>query len=55
MKRFARRWAPSLLALSAGCAGPYDEPGTSTYIVGTIFLILGVIAGAALIMSLNEG
>ena len=55
MKKFAKRWAPALLALSAGCAGPYDDPGTSTYVVGAIFLIIGIIAGVALIMSLNEG
>ena len=55
MKRFARRVTPALLALIAGCAGPYDDPSTSTYVVGAIFLILGIIAGVALIMSLNEG
>jgi hypothetical protein len=55
VKRIARRVTPALLALMAGCAGPYDDPGTSTYVVGTIFLILGIVAGVALIMSLNEG
>ena len=54
MKRLVRRAAASLILL-AGCAGPYDEPTSSTYILGTIFVVIGVIAGVALIMSLNDG
>ena len=55
MKRTLKRFAPAALALVAGCAGPYDDPSTSTYVLGTIFVIIGIALGAALIMSLNEG
>ena len=50
-----RRAAAASMALFAGCAGPYDEPTTSTYVLGTIFVIIGVALGVALIISLNEG
>ena len=55
MKRLARRVGPLALALLAGCAGPYDEPTTSTYVLGTIFVIIGIALGVAVVMSLNEG
>ena len=45
----------SPMALFAGCAGPYDDPTTSTYVLGAIFVIIGVAVGVALIISLNEG
>jgi hypothetical protein len=58
MKRALKRWrlaAGASAVLAAGCAGPYDDPTTSTYILGTIFIIIGVAAGVMLIMDLNDG
>ncbi|HEU4338630.1 MAG TPA: hypothetical protein VFS19_01060 [Planctomycetota bacterium] len=39
---------------TAGCAGPYEEPGSTAYVLGTIMIIIGVALGIALILSLNE-
>ena len=56
--RAARRFRtalPALLALAGGCAHHHEDPTTSTYVWGTIFLLIGVALGIAVIMSLNEG
>ena len=45
----------ALVALAAGCAHAYEDPSTSTYIIGGIFLLIGILVGVAVIMSLNEG
>ncbi len=57
MRRAARRIraaGPALLALASGCAHHAEEAGTSAYVLGSIFVLIGLIAGVALIFSLNE-
>ena len=50
-----RRVLVSAFVLTAGCAGhPYEEPGTTGYVLGTIMVIVGIALGVALIFSLNE-
>lgn len=46
MKRAARGirvGLPGLASLAAGCAGHYDEPSTGAYILGGLFILIGVI------------
>jgi hypothetical protein len=49
-----KRIAPAALAFMAGCAGPYDDPSTTTYVLGAIFVIIGIALGVALVMGLNS-
>ena len=54
MRRIALRSRMGLLGaavLAAGCAGPYDKPTTSTYIIGGIFVLLGLVLAYELIVS----
>ena len=55
MRRFKtglRAALPALAALAAGCAH-YGDTSTSAYVWGTVFILIGCIAGVAMIMSLN--
>lgn len=57
MKRTSSRFRGVLMGAvlaTAGCAGPYEEPGSTAYVLGTIMIIIGVALGIALILSLNE-
>jgi hypothetical protein len=36
-----------LAGLAAGCAGPYDNPSTSTYVIGALFILVGLALGYA--------
>ena len=53
MKRLAKRLAPVAAVLIAGCAGPYDDPTTSTYVIGAIFIIIGLALGYAVVTGSN--
>jgi hypothetical protein len=56
MKRLARKLRgaiPSACVLAAGCAH-YGDTSTSAYVMGTIFLLVGLALGVALIFSLNS-
>ncbi len=50
--RGLRAALPAMIALAAGCAH-HGETGTSAYVWGTLFLLIGIAAGVALILSLN--
>jgi len=52
LKRGFRAALPALAALAAGCAH-YGDTSTSAYIWGSVFILIGVIAGVAIILSLN--
>ena len=47
--RGARLAWPAAAALAAGCAH-HGDTGTSAYIFGTIFVLLGIALGVALIL-----
>ena len=49
MRRFARRLLPAGLVVAAGCAHHHDT-GTSAYVFGTIFILIGLALGVALIL-----
>ena len=54
MTRIPRRSRVALLGvavLAVGCAGPYDKPSTSTYILGAIFILIGIVLAYELIVS----
>lgn len=56
MKRLARKArgaVPAASVLAAGCAH-YGDTSTSAYVMGTLFIIIGLAVGVALIMSLNS-
>ncbi|HZN61578.1 MAG TPA: hypothetical protein VFC90_04150 [Planctomycetota bacterium] len=58
MKRFAakgRFGAASAAVLAAGCASYDDMGSTSSYVIGALFVIVGLALAAALVISLNEG
>jgi hypothetical protein len=53
--RAARGLRTAVPALAAGCAHSYEDPTTTTYIVGAIFVLIGVALGVAIIIGLNKG
>jgi hypothetical protein len=49
VKRVAKRGLPVMALLAAGCAR-YNEQGSGAYVMGAIFLLIGIALGIGLIL-----